>query len=337
MSEKKSGKEIVDQGPATYLMLDEISVTLAELLKKVGGECHSPDAEFSAEKKEEEKKDNLIAKISDLESNMTDLNNKLDDVVSMMKKERTPINLFDTGLVTLPNAVATVPDVLNTNPVTGYTIVEFENNMHRLSGVLNFIVLGPGPVYMRYSHDRTYFSDNEVATFAGQRKQFDKVSLLLVRTDIAGTRFIATEHPTDLIINNFDDRVATPAHIFFGLDTFAPHGSTVRASYTVPTGFKAKINGCYVFIEIESPAAVPARRNVTVVIQSPGIGGLSVMSRTFGQDQNADGAVKEGELGFAYTLLTGEQIQLVTQDNSTGGFVSYFASAEVTQYFSFPT
>lgn len=332
MGNKKNKTEIVDQGPATYLMLDEISVTLGELLREIRGECHPIESKFEVEKKE-----NLVDKVTKIESDMTSLNKKLDVVVLMMQKERTPIRLFDTGLVTLPNSVTTVPDINNTTPATGYTIVEFEENMHRLSGILYFINMGPGPIYIRTTHDKKEFDTNEVIAFPGQRKVFDKISQLRVRTTIVDTQYIATEHPTDLIINNFDDRVATPAHISASLAT-GPIGFTTLATYTVPTGYKAKVHGVRVRATIEIPATTPGYRQIVIVINSPGLGLFPVIGATIGNDHNAVGYTREVELGYAYTLLTGEALEIdIEIDNSTGGQVEYFGSAEITQYFSFPT
>lgn len=335
---EKNKTEIVDQGPATYLMLDEIGVTLGEILSEIRGHCPPPDVKFSVEKeKKEEKKESLVERIAKIENDITGLNGKLDTVVSMMQKERAVEKLFDTGTVTLPNAVANVPDINNTTPATGYTVVEFEENMHRLSGILYYINLGPGPIYIRSTHDKHEFSANEISVFAGQRKVFNKISELRVRTTIADTQFIATEHPTDLIINNFDDRVATPAHILANVNHAGPSAWTIEAAYTVPTGYKAKVNGLRVRVTITASAVVPGLRQVFVLLDSPVVGLFSLLGKTIDSTHNALGYTNEGEIGYAYTLLTGETIEIQTEDFSTGGSVDYIGSVEITQYFSFPT
>lgn len=279
---------------------------------------------------------------------LNNLNNSLDGIKSLLQKllensdkqvEKNLTGKFDTGIQTLANAVTFIPpeDDVSDTGVNGYTRVAVWDILERLSQTIYALNQGPGTIFVRKSNDGKTFSAVEIPVFAGERHTFNDVYEFRIRTDLAGTRYRITEYETALIINNFDDRVATPAHIFFGLDSFGPHGATVRASYTVPTGFKAKINGCYIFIEIGGAAAVPGRRTLTISINSPTIGGLSVMSRSFGANENTLGTVKEAELGFAYTLLTGESVRLTTEDNSTGGFVNYFGSVEITQYFSYPT
>lgn len=243
---------------------------------------------------------------------------------------------FDTGIQTLAAAVPIMPSEDDVS-ITGYTRIAVKDVLNRLSQELYIINQGPGTIFLRKSNDGKTFTAIEVPIFAGEKGTFNDVYELRIRSDITGTRYRVTEYETTLVINNFDDRVATAAHIKFGLSTYGPHGAVRRASYTVPTGYKAKVNGCYVFIQINTPATNPNLRNVTVGIDSPTIGNLSVMSRSFGNNENALGTVKEGELGFSYTLLTGESVTLSTQDNGTGGSVRYFGSVEITQYFSYPT
>lgn len=254
---------------------------------------------------------------------------------SNRQTERNLSSKFDTGIQTFANVVTTVPAEDDVS-ITGYTRVAIKDVLNRLSQEIYLMNQGPGTIYARKSNDGKTFSATEIPIFAGEKGTFNDLYELRIRSDIALTRYRITEYETNLVINNFDDRSATPAHIFFGI-TFGPHGSVVRASYTVPTGYKAKINGCYAFIRIITPATSPDLRNITVSIDNPIIGGLSVMSRSFGSNENVSGMLKEGELGFSYTLLTGESVELLTQYIGTGGSVFYFGSVEITQYFSYPT
>lgn len=256
---------------------------------------------------------------------------------SNRQTERNLSSKFDTGIQTLAVAVITVPAEDDVS-VTGYTRVAIKDVLNRLSQEIYLINQGPGTIYARKSNDGKNFSTTEIPIFAGEKATFNDLYELRIRSDISGTQYRVTEYETVLVINNFDDRAATPAHIRFGISTYGFHGLTTRASYTVPTGYKAKINGCYVFLQIVTPATDPNLRNVTVAISSPTIvGNISVMSRSFGNNENVDGMLKEGELGFSYTLLTGEGILLQTQNTATTGSVRYFGAVEITQYFSYPT
>lgn len=273
------------------------------------------------------------------------IENTLGDIKSLLQQlldnsnrqtERNLSSKFDTGTQTLAVAVITVPAEDDVS-ITGYTRVAIKDVLNRLSQEIYLINQGPGTIYARKSNDGKTFSTTEIPIFAGEKATFNDLYELRIRTDLAGTSYRVTEYETALIINNFDDRSATPAHIRFGISTYGFHGLTTRASYTVPTGYKAKINGCYVFLQIVTPANDPNLRNVTVSVSNSVIGNFSVMSRSFGNNENVDGMLKEGELGFAYTLLTGESIILQTQNTSTTGSVRYFGAVEITQYFSYPT
>ncbi len=251
--------------------------------------------------------------------------------------ERTSFSKFDTGIQTLVTAVITVPTEDDVS-ITGYTRVAIWDVLGRLSQTLFIINQGPGTIYVRKSNDGKTFSAIEIPIFAGEKGTFNDLYEMRIRTEIAGTQYRVTEYESSLIINNFDDRAATPVHIHFAITAVAigPHAITTRAIYTVPTGFKAKVNGVYVYIEIATAAGVPQRRSSIVSLTNPTLGNFSVLTRSFSGD-NTVGMVKEGELGFAYTLLTGESLLLQTLDISTGGTVFYGGSAEITQYFSYPT
>lgn len=246
---------------------------------------------------------------------------------------------FNTGLQTITIPVTTVPEPTNTNPATGYTRVpvweQFTPN--RLSPKLYFLNVGPGTVFVIVSHNTETFSTQEMPVYAGTVCQFYDVFELRVRANLANTQFIAAESElTPIYYANFDDRNAVAAHIIQPYALFGPHAITVRASYTVPAGLRAKVDGCYAFTEVDVAAGVPGRRSLAIGLVSGGVG-FSVMSVSLGAPQNTVGDLKESFIGYAYTLLAGEEIQIATQNLSNAGQNIYFGSVIITQYFSIPT
>lgn len=251
-------------------------------------------------------------------------------------------NKFDTGLQTLTVAVTTVPAPENVS-VTGYTRVAIWDVLGRLSQEIYLINNGPGTIYVRKSNDGTTFSAVEIPVFAGEKGTFNNLYELRIRSDIVGvtgTIYRVTEHESNLVINNFDDRAATAQHITWTsspLDFNGPQPFTAGLTYTVPTGYKAKISGAGVFIRINTGAAVPGQKEIAIILTNPTIGDLFLLTRTIDATHNAVGFVGENSLGFAYTLLTGESLSINYYDTSVIGNVHYAGSIEITQYFSYPT
>lgn len=262
----------------------------------------------------------------------------LEQLVEASRKKQELLE-FNTGLQTITIPVTTVPEPTDTNPATGYTRVpvweEFTPN--RLSPKLYFLNVGPGTVFVIVSHNTETFSTQEMPVYAGTVYQFYDVFELRVRVNLANTQFIASESElTPIYYANFDDRNAVAAHIIQPYAAFGPHAITVRASYTVPAGLRARISGCYAFTEVDVVAGVPGRRSLAIGLVSGGVG-FSVMSASLGAPQNTVGDLKENFIGYAYTLLAGEEIQITTQNLSNAGQNLYFGSAIITQYFPIPT
>ncbi len=245
---------------------------------------------------------------------------------------------FNTGLQTITIPVTTVPEPTNTNPASGYTRVpvweQFPPN--RLSPKLYFLNVGPGTVFVIVSHNTETFSTQEMPVYAGTVFQFYDVFELRVRANLANTQFIASESElTPIYYAAFDDRNAVAAHIIQPYTSFGPHATTVRASYTVPAGLRAKVNGAYTYTEVEVVAGVPGRRSIAIGLVSGGVN-FSVMSVSLEPLQNTVGQLKESFIGYAYTLLPGEEIQIITQNASNAGSNFYYGSVIITQYFPIP-
>lgn len=282
-------------------------------------------------------------------------NRKLDEIKRLLSllvaasqnKGELDIKNFNTGITNLPNAVVpttTTPiDPANTTPTTGYTLVEVntQKEPNRNAKELYFLNLGPATIFVIVSHIKNIFIGQEFPVFARNATIFHDVYELRVRTELANTRFIASEHPLQsLPAQQFADRDATPRHLLQPFAAFGPHGQIIRQQYTVPTGFQAQVSGAYIFLQIGGAAAVPGRRNMTIgytsIVSGVPITG-SIMSRSIPPSENTVGALVDtaggSEIGFSYLLQEGESINIQTGDASTGGFLFYFGSVLITEYF----
>lgn len=261
----------------------------------------------------------------------------LEQLVEASRKKQELLE-FNTGLQTITIPVTTVPEPTDTNPATGYTRVNVWEQFtpNRLSPKLYFLNVGPGTVFVIVSHNTETFSTQEMPVYAGTVSLFYDVFELRVRANLANTQFIAAESElTPIYYANFDDRNAVAAHIILPYQAFGPHGNTVRASYTVPAGLRAKVNGCYTYTEVNVAAVTPGRRSIAVGLVSGGVA-FSVISASLEPLQNTVGNLKEYFLGYSYTLLPGETIQITTLNFSDTGSNYYYGSVVITQYFPIP-
>lgn len=126
------------------------------------------------------------------------------------------------------------------------------------------------------------------------------------------------------------DRNATSQTIQYVAD-IAPHGTTLRATYTTPAGKKAYIEAAAVYMRCSS-APTAAGRNFAIVRVTDASANLIEICRI---DKNANTVV-----GNSYavtstsmpTVYAGETITIYTNDASTGGTVDYVIGAKVTQF-----
>jgi len=284
------------------------------------------------------KNQTVESKLDDIKNVLVKIDKSL-EYLSKTTKKNSETKRFDTGLQTIPVAVTTKPDPDNTT-TGGYTKLNIHDIIERNAPVIYFLNQGPGPIYALRSESINSFSESEIPIYPGEKKELFNIFELRFRTTIANTSYIITEHPTELILQNFDDRTVTPQHIFGWADV-GPIGYTVLNMYTVPTGYKAKVHGVYATASITAPAFTPGFREIQIGITSPTIGGAAVfpiVTATIGPNHNAYGYTVEQSLGYAYTLLTSESIEIdILADTSIIGQVFYFGSIEITQYFSFPT
>jgi len=287
------------------------------------------------------------------EIKLTTIDRKLSKIIDLLgllteiSKQDLYTKSFNTGTTNLPNAVVPIAgqsiDPANTDPITGYTVVDVNIQLtpNRNVKELYFLNLGPATIFVIVSHVKNQFIGQEFPVFARNATIFHDVYELRVRTGLVNTTFVSSEHPLQsLPAQQFADRDAVPRHLRQPTLIAGPHGQIIRQSYTVPTGFQAQVSGAYIFLQIETAAGVAQRRNMTIAYTST-VSGVpitgSVMSRSIPYSQNTPGDLVDtaggSEIGFSYLLQEGESINIQTGDTSTGGSVRYFGSILITEYF----
>ncbi len=112
----------------------------------------------------------------------------------------------------------------------------------------------------------------------------------------------------------------------FVQNNVAPHGSTVRATYTVPANKQAQIDLITGFLFRRSAAA--PEDTVTVKITAS-IGGR-LLTLQF-KDNTVGFTIKES-FSRNKLLEPGESVEIETEDDSTGGAINYMLNAAITEF-----
>lgn len=123
------------------------------------------------------------------------------------------------------------------------------------------------------------------------------------------------------------DRNPLPASIGFHASAVAPHGNTVRATYTVPASRKAWIASIF-FNVVRLTVAAPAGE-VILQAEAPTAGtsaAIIVLGSNGVGDRASDG------FGQSITLLATQIVRVITQDTSTGGTCRYDEDVQITEY-----
>lgn len=109
-----------------------------------------------------------------------------------------------------------------------------------------------------------------------------------------------------------------------------PHATTMRWSYTVPTGKKAFIESYEIFEQIVTAAGTPGTRIIQLRI-TPSGGSITVWVFLVLKSNNP-GDTQSVFAGHSGILLAGDVLQSDTYDDSTGGTVAYIASSKITEF-----
>lgn len=113
---------------------------------------------------------------------------------------------------------------------------------------------------------------------------------------------------------------------FSGL--YTPHGSTIRATYTVPAGRAVRLHGVATFI-IRTAVAAPAGGAQTL-FTAVGVGNL--LSTDLVSTLNTINDRVQRELDSGAWFGAGRVLQFTTTDGSTGGSMIMTGSAHATEY-----
>jgi len=122
------------------------------------------------------------------------------------------------------------------------------------------------------------------------------------------------------------DRAPLTNQEVYNAATVAPHGPTVRWTYTVPTGRKALLQSAYVKLMRQVAAAPVGYAQAYIVYQTTGI----IISASINTNVIGDGS--QLAIGQSITMLAGEEIHAGSDDASTGGSFRYLISANLLEY-----
>lgn len=123
------------------------------------------------------------------------------------------------------------------------------------------------------------------------------------------------------------DRNPLPTAIGFHASGVAPHGNTVRATYTCPASRKAWISSIF-FNVVRLTAAAPAGE-VILQAEAP-TAGVSAAIIVLGSNGVGDRA-SDG-FGQSITLRAADIVRIITQDTSTGGTCRYDEDVAILEY-----
>jgi len=120
---------------------------------------------------------------------------------------------------------------------------------------------------------------------------------------------------------DYFDRNPLAKDLGYSAAGIGPHGSTTRATYTVPAGKKAYLEVIAAHIRRQT-AAAPVGLVRALFIYTP-FGGSSWYPTLITLATNGVSDAAHGELSGLGLLAAGDLIRLLTEDLSTGGTVEY--------------
>lgn len=128
----------------------------------------------------------------------------------------------------------------------------------------------------------------------------------------------------------FYDRSAATNVLAFDQGGVAPHGDTIRATYTVPVNKKAWMDT--VFMRTERTGAAAPVAVVRVSCRYTPSGGSSVLLAHILHRDNTLAIDRTSSLTAMGYLSTGDTVALHTSDSSTGGANDYTLAAKFTEF-----
>jgi hypothetical protein len=127
------------------------------------------------------------------------------------------------------------------------------------------------------------------------------------------------------------DRNAVSKAAYY-INTLAPHSETVRLSYTCPTGRKAIVEFLVAKIFRTGAANTPAAAKAAWKITPAGGSAVQFLKADLWLTQNATGDKDYYQLSLNLVLCSGDKIEGVTSDDSTGGTIGYVLGYKLSEF-----
>jgi len=121
------------------------------------------------------------------------------------------------------------------------------------------------------------------------------------------------------------DRNASQAGIYWGSVNVAPHSYTIRASYTAPSGKKAFV--CASELDVRRRTAATTLGTVLVWLTFAGNMALQILHENNTVDNRQTIPCYLGGI-----LLSGQSLELLTWDASTGGAMDYNLTTLIVEF-----
>ena len=128
------------------------------------------------------------------------------------------------------------------------------------------------------------------------------------------------------------DRNPSTQTLAFRSEGVAPHASTQRATYTVPTGNNGFIESVIHDVFRATAAGTGATLAGFTQHTPSGGAGVAIQVARLLAEQNSIGDRDKFALGTNMLILAGDQVEITTVDSSTTGTVSYDLMIKITEF-----
>jgi hypothetical protein len=128
----------------------------------------------------------------------------------------------------------------------------------------------------------------------------------------------------------YQDRTPLAIIKSYGLTGVGPLGATVQWSYTVPSGRKAQVTSAQAgsIRDLVATTAAEVEARIGII---PNGGSLTIFLAVPGYE-NTIGPLRHAFIGASVFLGTGDLIEAINLDNSTGGSHTYSLRSSITEF-----
>lgn len=128
-----------------------------------------------------------------------------------------------------------------------------------------------------------------------------------------------------------DSRGGTVRQQEYQAAAVAPHGTTVRATYTVPSGVRALLAHCYTAMVVDVVQTAIGNADIRVNVQPSGGAARPVVGNLAGLPL-AVGSAAGKAASPQWVMFTGDIATIETEDAATGGSKRYQGHALVYEF-----